>query len=760
MLYTIPRPVLFGRKPRKAWKPLTAAVFIYCGNNLFYSFSFCLCRYLIVKISRPPGDLTIMPDALKKSALTFLRRAGYGLAEAQTYAFLSCLLIKDNKISKCKRKSLKRMGKDLKKGEKGSNTLVLAHKHEKWLTVVLTCVRILLAETKSFCKTAKGGALVETGKTLPGKTPQETKPKLLIICRVSPSAVTPKQLETNLRQILKRFIKSFDFYWAAFILLSQDKLPVCLDVSKDSHKKDHIWAARWQDLSKHLFFPNSPFNQKEWLKLFSPAAKTTLPVMLQVEEPGGTMEIVIFDTDAETAQRLLVKTMSLGRHMADMIQEFVFRSSQKRTRSSQKRTLRKLTTWLEMASTVSSSLDIGQALHVVAQLTADLFSARTSLYLLDENENLTPVVAVGSYDPKLRNQFKALSGQKPYPAITQAIQTQHPVIITPDNIYNLLPADIIEIFNYHWLIVVPILNKDKAIGIMQVDRPRDSRLKGFENEAAEIIFAIARVTAIAIENARLIEKLEQKELLLHKLVNKIITAQEDERKHLASELHDSVIQVLIAIWYRLQRIAPTYNSHPADCYGEIANLTTILGDQIRDIRRILSGLRPMILDNYGLIPAIKSYTNEIQEKHNITVGLHFDLNTPDSHDEHSGESMGRLVTNPDDNLRLPPQTEIALFRILQEALTNIIKHATATSIDVELQVRQKDILLTVRDNGTGFNQSSLVNSKNYNHLGLAGMQERALLLGGNCIIGSQPGKGTWISVKVPYTMDVEGRLSN
>lgn len=593
---------------------------------------------------------------------------------------------------------------------------------------------------------------MNTGKTLPDNTPQGTKPKLLIICQVSPLVVTPKQLETNLRQILKRFIQSFDFCWAAFILLRQDKLPVYLDVYKDSHKKDHIWATRWQELSKYLLFPDSPFNQKEWLKLFSPAAKTTLPVMLQVEEPSGTMEIVIFDTDAETAQRLLVKTMSLGRHMADMIQEFVFRSSQKRT-------LRKLTTWLEMASTISSSLDIGQALHVVAQLTADLFSARTSLYLLDDNENLIPVVAVGSYDPKLRNRFKALTGQKPYPAITQAIQTQQPVVITPDNIYNLLPADIIETFNYHWLIVVPILNKDKAIGIMQVDRPRDSRLKGFENEAAEIIFAIARVTAIAIENARLIEKLGQNELLLHKLVNKIISAQEDERKHLASELHDSVIQALIAIWYRLQRITPTYNSHPTDWYGEIANLTNILGNQIQDIRRILSGLRPMILDNYGLIPAIKSYTNEIQEKHNIPISLHFDLNTLERQNK-LNESLGKLASNPNDNLRLPPQTEIALFRILQEALTNIIKHATATSVDVELLVRKKDILLTVRDNGAGFIQSPLVNLQNYNQLGLAGMQERALLLGGNCIIDSQPGKGTCISVKVPYTMEVEGRLSN
>ncbi|KUK53277.1 MAG: GAF sensor signal transduction histidine kinase [Desulfotomaculum sp. 46_296] len=595
---------------------------------------------------------------------------------------------------------------------------------------------------------------MNTGKAkLPGNTSQGKKPKLIIICQISSSVVTTKQLEANLRRILKRFLQPFDFCWAAFILFRQGKLPVCLDAYKDSRNRDRNWAARWQELSKYLFFPDNPSKQKEWLKFLSPAATKTLPVMLHAEEPTGTMEIVIFDTDPETAQRLLIKTMSLGRHMADIIQEFIFRSSQKRT-------LRKLTTWLEMASTISSTLDIGQILHVVAQLTADLFFARTSLYLLDEDENLVPAVAVGSYDPKLRRKFKALTGQKPYPAITQAIETQHPVIITPDNIYNLLPADIIENFNYRWLIVVPILNKDRAIGIMQVDRPQDSQLNGFENEATEIIFAVARVTAIAIENARLIEKLEQKEQILHQLVNKIITAQEDERKHLASDLHDSVIQSLIAIWYRLQRITPADNSSADEWYLEIANLTNILGDQIQDIRRILSGLRPVILDNYGLIPAVKSYISEIQEKHNISIGLRFGISTKGGQFKSANESWERFASNTTDSLRLPPQTEIALFRILQEALTNIIKHAAATSVEIELRVRKEDILLTITDNGAGFEQSLLVNSQNHNHLGLASMQERALLLGGNCIIGSQPGKGTCITVKVPYTMEPEGGLSN
>jgi len=85
-------------------------------------------------------------EALKRTQLTFIRRTGYGLAKAQTYPFSTHVLHKDSKLSKYKRKSPKRMNEDLKRGEKGSNSLVLVHKYEKWLTVVRTCVRILLGK--------------------------------------------------------------------------------------------------------------------------------------------------------------------------------------------------------------------------------------------------------------------------------------------------------------------------------------------------------------------------------------------------------------------------------------------------------------------------------------------------------------------------------------------------------------------------------------------------------------------------------------
>ncbi|NLJ77699.1 MAG: sensor histidine kinase, partial [Peptococcaceae bacterium] len=276
-----------------------------------------------------------------------------------------------------------------------------------------------------------------------------------------------------------------------------------------------------------------------------------------------------------------------------------------------------------------------------------------------------------------------------------------------------------------WMVLAPIIVKDKTIGVMQVDRPRETM--GFDLEENEIIFAIARATAIAMENARLIEMLEQKEDLLHQLVNKIISAQEDERKRLAADLHDGIIQSLIAIWYRLQRIKATPQTSPENWYDEISDLTNLLSTQIQDIRRILFDLRPLILDNYGLVPAVESYVQNLQKKHNLPV---------------------EVSTTGEEN-RLESNIEVTLFRIMQEALTNVMKHARATEVKVELDITEEEATLRVEDNGTGMDPSLLATSQAQNCLGLASIQERALLLTGTCNIDSQPGKGTCISVKIP-----------
>ena len=545
-----------------------------------------------------------------------------------------------------------------------------------------------------------------------------TKAELILVCRVSPAFKVHKKLEFSLQRILQNSIDHFEFWRAGLFLVREGLPPICWKATKDKQPLNEEKTVRWSQIRAHLTTVENNNNQK-LLEPFNPVLATTLPVILRAAEPVGTMEIGIFNTDMQSAQYMLVKAVSLGRHMADIIQESLFQRQKDLH-------LRKLAVWMEMVNTISSTLDIIQVLHVVAQLTADLFAAKSCIYLLDEkDQTLIPAVAVGSYDPDLRKKFKALRGSKPFPAITRVIKTQQLVLVTPQNIHRLLTPGIIKDFDYGWMVLAPIIVKEKTIGVMQVDRPRETM--GFDLEENEIIFAIARATAIAMENARLIEMLEQKEDLLHQLVNKIISAQEDERKRLAADLHDGIIQSLIAIWYRLQRIKATPQTSPENWYDEISDLTNLLSTQIQDIRRILFDLRPLILDNYGLVPAVESYVQNLQKKHNLPV---------------------EVSTTGEEN-RLESNIEVTLFRIMQEALTNVMKHARATEVKVELDITEEEATLRVEDNGTGMDPSLLATSQAQNCLGLASIQERALLLAGTCNIDSQPGKGTCISVKIP-----------
>ncbi len=547
------------------------------------------------------------------------------------------------------------------------------------------------------------------------------EPELIMVCRVSSSFDFVGEVEVLLQNTLQASVDHFDFSRATLLIARKGKKPVCRHASKNDGSTSRSSVAcpdRCRRLSE-LFQQADNKNRENVLDRFSPVISTSLPVFLEAGDPVGTMEIGIFNTDSQNGRYMLAKAVSIGRHMADIIQESLFQRQKDRH-------LRKLALWLEMVNTISSTLDIRQVLHVVAQLTADLFAAKSCIYLIDESEQtLIPKVAVGSYDPVLKKKFKALKGKKIFPGIKKAIKTGLPVVVTPRNNTRYLTREIIDDFAYGWVVLAPILSKGKTIGIMQVDRPPEA--KGFDSEEVEFIFAIARATAVALENASLIDELGQKEQLLHQLVNKLITAQEDERKLIAADLHDGIIQSLIAIWYRLQRISAEETPEPLSCKSEIADLTNILNGQIQEIRRILYDLRPIVLDNYGLVPAVEAHVNNIAENNNLPIDL--------------------IVKG--ENQRLASKTEVALYRITQEALTNVVKHSGATKVKVRLDIGDKYVELSVEDNGSGIDTDSTDARQSQNRLGLAGIQERALLIGGSCLIESNPGQGTVISVKIP-----------
>jgi PAS domain S-box-containing protein len=210
-------------------------------------------------------------------------------------------------------------------------------------------------------------------------------------------------------------------------------------------------------------------------------------------------------------------------------------------------------------------------------------------------------------------------------------------------------------------------------------------------------------------------------------LQQITRAQEDERNRISHELHDSTAQKLIALLHQLESIITKLKlsqKETADLWG--------LHEQIREILKEVRGysrdLRPSIIDDLGLVPALEWVTDAAKTEYNLETSLKISGN----------------------HRRLAPEAELLLFRIVQEALRNVGKHAHATFADVNLTFGEKDINITINDNGNGFTLPENLGDLPYGgKLGLIGMSERAQLLGGTLNIYATPGRGTVITVNVP-----------
>jgi PAS domain S-box-containing protein len=219
--------------------------------------------------------------------------------------------------------------------------------------------------------------------------------------------------------------------------------------------------------------------------------------------------------------------------------------------------------------------------------------------------------------------------------------------------------------------------------------------------------------------ARDVSERKRAEQALHRLNE----ALEERAKHIAHELHDEASQLLVSVHIAIDGMVHTLPPSAQQTIGEIKELIERIETELR---RLSHELRPTILDDLGLVPAVEFLTQGISKRFGIPIAV-------------EGDSGGRL----------PPQVEVALYRIVQEALNNITKHARATHVTVRLQKEDGKIHLTVADDGAGFDVQSILGQKGRSGLGLIGIRERLIPLRGECIINSSPGKGTEISVLVP-----------
>jgi signal transduction histidine kinase len=270
---------------------------------------------------------------------------------------------------------------------------------------------------------------------------------------------------------------------------------------------------------------------------------------------------------------------------------------------------------------------------------------------------------------------------------------------------------------------------------------------------------IADSLAVAIQNARLYEEVCSSREQLQDLSRRLIDVQENERLHVARELHDEAAQGLTALMVKLTLLERDLNCTP-DVALRMADVKQLAGQVLEGLHNLAVNLRPVSLDKLGLVPALRQYVEHFGRQYGISAQL---------------EVIGL------DGFRLAPEVEIALYRIVQESLTNVARHAQATNVAVVLErrgpacgsdgasgptprpldaedplepVMPGRILAIIEDNGIGFDLAVVTQR---NRLGLFGMRERAQAMGGKLTVESAPGSGTTLYVEVPCDSNPDRR---
>lgn len=245
-------------------------------------------------------------------------------------------------------------------------------------------------------------------------------------------------------------------------------------------------------------------------------------------------------------------------------------------------------------------------------------------------------------------------------------------------------------------------------------------------EDLDLLGAIGAQISEIVANAWLRLKLEEKEIARQALLESLVEAQEEERRHLARELHDGAGQMLTSLLVRIKTLEKK-TSTPAVQQG-LESLLEMVSETIEQMRELSHRLRPPALEEFGLAVALRTLVKEMTYQTSINTHCHLELNSA----------------------MVPPGVDMILYRIAQEGLTNVLRHAQASEIAVELVADENFILMTIEDNGRGFSPYHLTAEPGTRHLGLIGMRERAAIAGGHLDVYSAPEQGTTLQVRVPY----------
>lgn len=286
---------------------------------------------------------------------------------------------------------------------------------------------------------------------------------------------------------------------------------------------------------------------------------------------------------------------------------------------------------------------------------------------------------------------------------------------------------------------VPVRTGSRRFGNLYLTEKADGAR--FDEEDERLVVSLAAFAAAAIESALLVAverdrgaarsdlaASRERERVREEMLAAVIDAQEAERARVARDLHDQTGQALTSVLLGL-RLVETSLERPApdleDAKRRTAEVRELVTDALADVRQLAFDLRPTVLDDVGLVAALRRLTGDLSARHGLVVGL--------------------SVDGLDDDGRCATEVETVVYRVVQEALTNVVRHARATRADVRLALAGGRLRAVVTDDGVGFDPAAARNRS----LGLLGIRERTSLVDGRVGITSAPGWGTTVALEVP-----------
>ncbi len=336
-----------------------------------------------------------------------------------------------------------------------------------------------------------------------------------------------------------------------------------------------------------------------------------------------------------------------------------------------------------------------------------------ALYVLDAERQAFVLKEFAGTSSGLRERLRFLPvqdlGLHAAVAITTIPVAEHP---TPH-----LRAALAE-EGFRFVTVAPVLGQGQPLAALYLASREPLVLSV---EASVLVQAIAGLVGVALENATLRERLVANQERLRALASGILRAREDEARRIAHELHDEAGQLLAALHITLDTLVP----QAPDQDAIVRTLHEALDRVESQLRRLARELRPTILDDLGLGPALEWLAQGVAERTGVTV----------------------TVDAPEH--RLAPEVETALYRVVQEALSNAARHARPRRITVEVHEEESLFRAVVRDDGHGFDVAAALARRGDRGLGLIGMRERAEALGGTVEIRSTPNHGAELSIVIP-----------